>query len=162
MSYEGSRGYEGDSKRGRGRGRRPRGSRGGNTGFDFRTSERNKDDDNRYSNYKQGYNKSQVSVQNQGKREIGAHTKERVQEELLKSSEEKRTYSKIQLLEMFISVEIDQAKKIMQDDVAISILTDHAQSPILLEEPESELTLEDLRPRKGGQRRRGIISLIIM
>lgn len=162
MSYEGGRGYDSESRRGRGRGRRARGPRGTNTGFDFRNQDRNREDANQYQNYRQGYNKPQNVGQNQGKKEVGVHTKERIKEELEKTSEVKMTYSKMQLLEMFYSVGIDQAKKLFHEEVEVDILIDHTQSPILLEEPENELTLEDLRPRKGGgPRRRGKANLLI-
>lgn len=58
---------------------------------------------------------------------------------------------------MFSSVSFERAKKIMENYEHIDIVVELSQSPIVMEEVENELTLEDLRPKKGmgGPRKRG-------
>lgn len=89
-------------------------------------------------------------------KEIGKHTKERVQEELAKTLEESHTYTKFQLLEIFTSVDFEKAKKLLTDTDCEDILVSMSQTPVLLEDSEQVLTLEDLRPKKGmgGPRKR--------
>jgi hypothetical protein len=90
-------------------------------------------------------------------KEVDHHTKDRLKEELLKQNFDHETrYSKFELLEMFSSVNFDKAKKIMKNYENMDIVVDQSQHPVLLEEVENELTLDDLRPRKGagGPRKR--------
>lgn len=57
-------------------------------------------------------------------------------------------YSKLELLEIYSSVEYQHALKRMKELDEKDILVKHCQDPVLLSEQEP-LTLEELRPRKG-------------
>ena len=127
MSFEGRGSYTQDPSSRRGRGKRGRGAK---------------------SNH-QGYNPSTHQQHQKHKQEGAKHTKDRVKEELEKDNEENRTYTKFQLLEIFSSVEVDEATKLMTENICDNLLVNFSQSPVVMEEEERKLTLEDLKPRKG-------------
>jgi hypothetical protein len=78
--------------------------------------------------------------------------------------EESKIYTKFQLLEIFTSVDFEDAKKLFTDTDCEDILVQISQTPILLEDAESVLTLEDLRPKKGigGQRKRSNVFILMI
>jgi hypothetical protein len=141
MSHGGD-GHQGFAKRGRGR-EQPKGK----ISLNFHENNRDTTIGNNY----------QPSRAEEPDKEVDHHTKDRVKEELLKQNFDHETrYSKFELLEMFSSVNFDKAKKIMKNYENMDIVVDQSQHPVLLEEVENELTLDDLRPRKGagGPRKR--------
>lgn len=159
MSYEGGGSYGQDFRGRRGRGRRSRATRGAHYGYDQRNMDFRQDNAEQNYGHSQGYAQG-GNLQNQQHhehKEVDSRTRARVKEELAKETVEKRTYTKFQLLEMFSSIEVKAALKLMSDTECTDIIVDHSQTPVLLEEAESELTLEELRPKKGmgGPRKRG-------
>lgn len=82
-------------------------------------------------------------------KETHKNTKERVKQELAKTQVEKKSYTKIQLLEMYNSVDFAKCRALLVEKEELDLLVNHSQTPVLLEDNETELTLEELRPRKG-------------
>mmetsp|Transcript_19244 Transcript_19244/g.22281 ORF Transcript_19244/g.22281 Transcript_19244/m.22281 type:complete len:560 (+) Transcript_19244:51-1730(+) len=144
MSYEGGRGYDQDS---RGRRSRGRGFRRAAWGGRYRGNRDNREEQSKDQSSRQSFPKNQGVAP--GRKEVGAKPEVK--------TDQKRMYSKSQMLEMFYSIDIATAKKYIHEEVEVDILVDLSQSPVLLDELENELTLENLRPRKGpgGPRKRG-------
>lgn len=136
MSFEGGN-FGQDSWNRRGRGRRGRGARGGHTPQEPRGQDPRQE-------------------QPPQKKEYERKNKDRVRQELEKASEENRTYTKFQLLEIFSSIDIEAARQLMGGAENPDMIVDFSQNPVLLEEEENKLTLEELRPKKGmgGPRKR--------
>jgi len=72
--------------------------------------------------------------------------------------EEENVYSKSELLEMFCYKDFEKSQELMKNFEGLDLVTSHSQNPVLLGEGKDQLTLEDLRPKKGygGPRKRGI------
>jgi len=150
MSYRGD-GFSGYSRGGSRRGRRGRGR--GNHYYDNR--------DQHQESKKNLPNDPAIIIpgkKNQSTKKEGAQKIKKAKEkEILEKIQETQKYSKFEMLEMFTSIEFDIAANIMKNFDGLDLIVNHSQNPVLLEEAESELTLEELRPRKGfgGPRKRG-------